>query len=97
MATSTNSRQSPCDRYGAIVVEAHAIDESAIGNKPEEARAGVSGLGEGGNGSHFDVTETEIAQTTGHRCVLVETGRHAERRGEIYADDTPGETRIGSH
>ena len=44
------------------VVEAHAVDERAVGDEPEQPRALVAGLGDGGERSDLDVPEAELAE-----------------------------------
>ena len=64
------------------VVEAHAVDERAVVDEPEQARALVAGLGDGGDGADLDVPEAELAEPANGEGVLVEARRDAERRRE---------------
>jgi hypothetical protein len=89
-------REAPDRGIRPAVVEAHPVHECAVVDEPEQARALVAGLGDGGDGAHLDMPEAELAEPANGEGVLVEPRRDAERRGEGEAERLDRERRIGT-
>ena len=70
------------DHLGAVVVEAHPVDDRAVGREPEQPGPVVAGLWPGGDGADLDEPEAERAEGVDPDRVLVEAGGQAERVGE---------------
>ncbi len=82
-------------RGGAVVVEAHAVDQCPVGGQPEQPRPGVARLRPGGHGSHLDEGEAQHAQRVGRERVLVEARREPERAGQVAAECPHPQHRVG--
>ncbi|GMA93355.1 hypothetical protein GCM10025881_01790 [Pseudolysinimonas kribbensis] len=74
------------DLLGAVVVEAHAVDEGPVGHQPEQPGPGIAGLGARGHRADLDVAEAENTQAPDRAGLLVESGRHPEGRRELEAE-----------
>jgi hypothetical protein len=64
---------------GTVVIEAHAVDDRAVGHEAKQTRLRVSGLGYSGQSSDLDVAEAELAEPEHGFAILVEASRNAER------------------
>ena len=73
-------------RLGAAVVEAHPVDDGAVGDEPEQARPRIAVLRDRRDRAHLDVPEAERVEPAGGAHVLVEPGRDAERRLEAQSE-----------
>ena len=71
---------------GAAVVEAHPVDDRAVGDEPEQPRPRIAVLRDRGERAHLDVPEAERVQPAGAADVLVEARRDAERRVEAQSE-----------
>src|SRR5690606_6020255 len=87
--------QTLIDRIMALVVEAEAVDDGAVGGQPEYPRLVVARLRPGGYRSHFRKAEAQLQERIRHVSILVVSGGHAERIGKIQAGHRAGEPRIG--
>jgi hypothetical protein len=67
----------------AVVVEAHPVDQGAVGGQPEHPRPGVARLGPRGQGADFDEPEAERAERVRRHGVLVEPRGQPERPGQV--------------
>ena len=77
-----------------VIVEPHAVDDSAIRDEAEQARLRVSGLRDRGHGADLDMPETESVQTVDAHGILVEPGRDTERRVEGQSERLHAQRRI---
>jgi hypothetical protein len=78
--------QPPQHRFGAVIVETHAIDDALVTLQPEQPRPWISGLWTRRHRADFDKAEAEPQQGIGHFRALVETRRHADRIGKVQAE-----------
>ena len=85
MRAAREPREAPGSGIRTAVVEAHAIDERAVGDEPEQARPLVAGLRDRRDRADLDVAEPELAEPAHREAVLVEARGDAERRGERAA------------
>lgn len=81
----------PDEGLQAVIVEAHPVDERAVGGQAKEARARVAGLWPGRYGAYFDEAEAQSRQCPDVFSVFVKTGGDSYRIGE--ADTGYGEGR----
>ena len=72
-------RETAGDDLGAVVVEAHPVDDRPVGGEPEEPRLRVAGLGLAGDRADLDVPEAERRERVDADGVLVEAGGQPER------------------
>ena len=86
--------QAAGDHVEAVIVEAEAVDRRPVLRQPEEAGAGVAGLGAGGNRADFDEAEAEGEHGVRRLGVLVETCGDADGRGQVEAEKAGGEDRV---
>ena len=76
---------------GAVVVEAHAVDQRAIAGQPEHPGPRVAGLRLGGDRADLDEAEAEREQRAHAPGVLVEPGGEPERAGQLAAERVDAE------
>ena len=97
-------REPACDDLGAVVVEAHPVDDRPVGGEPEQPRLRVAGLGLAGDRADLDVPEAQRRERVDADGVLVEAGGQPEgvREGQaqrvdhaICADSTRHLRRLG--
>src|SRR3546814_6580073 len=79
---SSDLGDAPGRRRLPAVVEAHAVDDRAVLDQPEQARARIAGLRQRGQRADLDETEAEMRHRMRDTRVLVETGREAHRVGQ---------------
>ena len=79
-------RQPPQHRLGAVIVEAHAVDDGFVALQPEQPRPRIAGLRLRRHRADFDKAETQPQQRIRHLGALVEARRHADRIGKIQAE-----------
>src|SRR3546814_9324770 len=72
----------PGRRRLPAVVEAHAVDDRAALDQPEQARARIAGLRQRGQRADLDETAAEMRHRMRATRVLVETGREPHRGGK---------------
>ena len=96
VATASRCTQAADDRVGADVVEAHPVDDGAIGDQAEQPRSRVARLRLRGHRADLDVPEPEQAEAPDAAGVLVESGRDTERGRELDAERADDQPRIGS-
>ena len=75
------------DGCGSLVVEAHAVDEGAVGGEAEEARARIAGLGMTCDGAHLDEAEAKGGQGRQGDAVFVEGDAGDVAHGKEAAGD----------
>ncbi len=68
-----------------LVVEAHAIDDSAGFRQAEKTRFGVTRLCTRGDGADLDETEAQIRQSINTVAILVQPGSQPHRIGKLDA------------
>ena len=79
---------------GTMVVEAHPVEQGAVGRQPEETRGGVARLRLRGDGADFGVAETQCAPGVEPGAVFVEAGGQAQRPGEVHPEYRAGQHRV---
>ncbi len=79
-------RQPPQHRFGAVIVEAHAVDHGLVALEPEQPRPRIAGLRLRRHGADLDEAETQPQQRIRHLRALVEARGHADRIGKIQAE-----------
>ena len=79
-------REPPGDHLGAVVVEAHPVDDRAVLRQPEQPRLRVARLGLARDRADLDVPEAERGQRVDADGVLVEARGEAEdvREGQAH-------------
>ena len=87
-------RQPQRQLAGAVVVEAHPVEQRAVVGQPEHPRRRVAGLRLRGDGADLGVAEAQRAPGVQPAAVLVEAGRQAERAGETHPEHRAGQHRI---
>ena len=70
---------------GAVVVEAHPVDDRAVGRQPGQPRLRVAGLRLTGDGADLDEPEAHVGQRVDADGVLVEARRETEQAREVAA------------
>ena len=76
--------------FQALVVEAEAVDDGLGLGKAEQARFGIAGLGQRGDGAQFEKTEAQCGQCVDVAGVLVHAGRDADAVGKGQAQQLDG-------
>ncbi len=71
---------------GAVVVEAHPVDQGPVVGQPEQSRGRVSGLRLRGDGADLGEAEAQRTPRVDTRRVLVEAGGQAHRGREVDAE-----------
>lgn len=79
---------------GAVVVEAHPIDQCPIVGQTEQARRGIAGLGLSGDGAHLGEAEAHRSPRVDAGRVLVEPGGKPDRCREVDAERRGAQCRI---
>ena len=87
-------REPPQHGFGAVIVEAHAVDHGLVALQPEQPRPRIAGLRLRRHRADLDKAEAEPQQRVRHFRALVETGRHADRIGEVQAEGAHRKFRI---
>ena len=77
------------DDLGAVVVEAHPVDDRAVGRQPREPGLGVAGLRLPRDGADLDEPEPHVGQGVDADGVLVEARRETHQAGEVQAHHPP--------
>ena len=83
----------PSSRRQALVVEAIAVDDRAVGGQAKDAVG--AGCLAAAQSADFDKAEAYRRQGVGNFGVFVETRRQAHRMGKLQAEQMAFETRIG--
>ncbi len=86
--------QPPQHGFGAIIVEAHAVDHGLVALEPEQPRPRIADLRLRCHGADLDKAETEPEQRIRRLRALIEAGRHADRIGEIQPERPHRQFRI---
>jgi hypothetical protein len=76
---------------GAVVVEAHPVEQRPVGGQPEQPRLRVARLCLRRDGADFGEPEPQRAPGVQPAAVLVETRRQAERPGERHPEHGAGQ------
>ena len=88
------ARQPELRRGVARVVEAHAVDDGALADEPERARARIAGLRLRRDGARLGEAEAHGEQGVVDARVLVVASRHADGVGEGEAEQRLAKARI---
>jgi hypothetical protein len=80
------------DGFGALVVEAEAVDRGAVLRQPEKPRAGVAGLGQGGRRPDLHKAEARAHQRIKRLGVLVVAGGETDGVGQREAGKIHAQT-----
>src|SRR5699024_7012627 len=81
---AAQAREASCRGRRTTIVEAHAVEEAAVGGEAEQSRRRITGLRDRGDRADLDVSEPERPQPADAYGVLVEARRDAERGGERH-------------
>ena len=65
------------------IVKTEAVNQRTLLRQTKYARAWIAGLGQGRERAYFGKAETDAMDTGNGRAILIKTGGHAERIGEI--------------
>ena len=84
----------PQHRFGAVIVEAHAVDHGLVALEPKQPRPRIAGLRLRRHRADLDKAEAEPQQRVRHFRILVEAGGHADGIGKIQAEGAHREFRI---
>ena len=79
-------REPPQRGLGAVIVEAHAVDDGFVALQPKQPRPRIAALRLRRHRADLDKAETEPQQRVGHLRALVEARGHADRIGKIQAE-----------
>ena len=94
-AAMMRARREPAQhRFGAVIVEAHAVDDGLVALQPEQPRPRIAALRLRRHGADLDKAEAEPQQRVGRLRALVEARGHADRIGEIQAEGAHRQLRI---
>ena len=85
----------PGEGLQALVVEAHPVDHRAVFAETEQARARITGLGQGRDRAAFDETQPGPQHGVRDLGVLVEPRRQADAAGQGQAAQARGQDRFG--
>ena len=86
-AAMMGARSEPAQHgFGAVIVEAQAVDHGFIALQAKQPRPRIAALRLRRHGADFDKAETEPQQRVGHLGVLVEARSHADRIGKVQAE-----------
>jgi hypothetical protein len=94
-AAAATGAQPGRGRRGTVVVEAHPVDQRAIGGQPEQPGPRVAGLRPGGHRAHLHEREAERAERVRRERILVEARGQPERAGQVAPECAHPEHRIG--
>ena len=87
-------RQPPQHRVGAVIVEAHAVDDGFVALQAKQPRPRIAALRLRRHRADLDKAETEPQQRVRHLGALVEARGHADRIGKIQAEGAHRQFRI---
>ena len=79
---------------GAVIVEAHPVEQGPVGGQPEQARRRVARLRLRGDGADLGVAETQCAPGVQPGAVFVEAGGQTQRSGEVHPEYRAGQHRV---
>ena len=82
--------------FGAVIVEAHAVDHGFVALEPEQPRPRIAALRLRRHRADLDEAEAEPQQRVRHLGILVEARGHADRIGKVEAEGAHRELGIVS-